>query len=222
MARKTFLRTVMAIALALAVVSPVAAQTETAQTQTIDTSKFTADQLKQLNTLVDSTKTTADKALDTANKLAEVVDPEKMSQWAEFGKNIGSSIASAAKEIGIAAKDFANTPLGVTAVVVIIYKIFQSEIVGLFDVLIGLGILWFVTRTWNYYFKKLCMTSRTVVTTTEIPQIDSEGNPTGVVSKETKTEEIPLDIDNGAVVMYRIGMFVVLAITTIPAWIFLS
>ncbi len=76
----------------------------TASAQTIDTSGLSKQQMMEL-----------------ATKAAEMKSPSNMSAevrreaaaWGELGANMGKAVVGAAREVGVAANDFAQTPLGV-------------------------------------------------------------------------------------------------------------
>lgn len=74
-------------------------------------------------------------------------------QWVDIGTAIGSGLASTAKELGVAANDFANTPVGKISMLLIVWHFFGSEAVhilfGAFWLLIMLPTwLWVYRRTW--------------------------------------------------------------------------
>lgn len=49
-------------------------------------------------------------------------------QWTELGTNVGVAMVAAAKELGIAAAQFAETPLGKVTTAVIVYKIVGKDV----------------------------------------------------------------------------------------------
>lgn len=92
---------------------------------TVDPSKLTADQLKQVQSIVGTPDTSA----------------STLSNYAQVGKDIGLGIAEAAKQLGMAAAEFANTPAGMIAIGVIVWKVILS---GMFTsiALFSLGVVW--------------------------------------------------------------------------------
>lgn len=77
---------------------------------------------------------------------AESVNPANISKtvrheaeaWGDLGANMGKAMVGAAKEVGVAANDFASTSLGKIVVFIIAYKIIGKSILG---VIVGTLIL---------------------------------------------------------------------------------
>lgn len=88
--------------------------------------------------------------LDAANKPTEVRIREEATQWAALGANIGQAMLGAAKEIGMAAGEFAQTPLGKVVVSIVVFKVLGGTFLHLLAaaLLIGIGItfFWYVHR----------------------------------------------------------------------------
>ena len=101
-----------------------------AEVITIDTSKITVDQYNTIKSIGNSAK-------DAFN----TVTTEKVSSYAQVGKDIGLGIAEAARQIGLAAVDFAKSPIGMFAFAIIAYKL---VVVGMFKsiALFSLAVLW--------------------------------------------------------------------------------
>lgn len=100
---------------------------------------ITADDLGNFNNLTESQKA------DVVKKIAELqeaspasgpitaeVVQEKMKSWTDIGAGIGMMLVSTAKELGLAANEFAQTPLGKTAIVVGLTYMFGAKIIGVF------------------------------------------------------------------------------------------
>jgi hypothetical protein len=71
-------------------------------------------------------KMVADKALskDSGSGLASTVESvDKVERWVKIGSNIGQGLAGAAKEMGVAVNDFANTPVGRMTTYLIVWQI---------------------------------------------------------------------------------------------------
>jgi hypothetical protein len=75
-----------------------------------------------------------------AQKNTAVVVREETEAWVKIGQNVGSAMLGAAKEIGVAAVDFAKTPLGTMVCILIVFKMFGTFI---FATLIGISIFTF-------------------------------------------------------------------------------
>ncbi len=65
----------------------------------------------------------------------------KVGEWAELGARVGVGIAAAAKELGIAAAEFSQTPIGKVVVAVLVFKVIGKTVIL---VVVGLTLL-FVT-----------------------------------------------------------------------------
>lgn len=90
---------------------------------------------------------------DTVN-VSEGVRKEA-EEWGQLGSNMGKAIVSAAKEIGVAANEFAQTPLGKITVAVIVFKLIGVQ---LLHICIGTLILLFgwVSTFYLLAFTKFC------------------------------------------------------------------
>lgn len=116
----------MALALALAA---------TVSQAQIDTSNLTQAQIQELQA----------KASEMSGSKAAQVSKEvrtELGAWGQMGTDLGvglgRAIVSAAKEVGVAANEFAGTPLGKVATVVVVYKLIGQDILS---ILVGLPLL---------------------------------------------------------------------------------
>lgn len=55
--------------------------------------------------------------------------PSQLNEWAQLGQNIGQGLVGAAKEMGVAANDFAQTAIGKTVIVMLIWKFFGKSVI---------------------------------------------------------------------------------------------
>lgn len=80
----------------------------------------------------------------------KVVSPteslKNLGEFATISKEFASSLGIAAKELGIAANDFLASPAGVLTAVVIIWKVFAMNILGLFFILSVMAIWMYMLR----------------------------------------------------------------------------
>lgn len=53
------------------------------------------------------------------------------SAWADLGTNMGKATVAAAHEVGVAANEFASTPLGKITLTMVAYKIVGKSLIGL-------------------------------------------------------------------------------------------
>lgn len=226
MSRRYYRGVLVAALLAIAGVvgTPVTslAQAQEQKASVVDTTGLSAEKLKQIQDIVESGKS-------TTQTIAEAVSPEALGSYAEIGKAIGSSVAEAAKAIGVAAKDFSDTWVGKVAIFMIAWKLMLGDIVsGAVDILIG-GV-WMVAlfAFWSRYFKKICLVDTTITETVDRRITDASGNYVKNDAGEYETEKVTTvvvkgqDIQDGSVAGYRIIMIIALVIGTIPGWIFLS
>lgn len=120
----------------------------------VDVSGLTDAQVADLQVKASSLKATnlTEKAanMSTANPLS----PNNISQYAELGKDLGVGLASTAKELGIAANEFAETPVGHIAMALIIYKVIGNSVLHFIC-----GFLWLTSTTllFIYFFRRLFM-----------------------------------------------------------------
>ena len=110
----------------MVLISPALAQSD----QTINVQGLTQTQIKQIQETVNNAKNSVP------------INVDHLTAYAEVGKNIGLGIAEAAKQIGMAAADFAQTPLGMFAVFLIAWKLILGAMVSsAVSVLLGIGYL---------------------------------------------------------------------------------
>lgn len=65
---------------------------------------------------------------------------KETAAWASLGSNIGTAMVSAAKELGLAANEFAQTNLGRVVTAIVVYKVVGRDFLG---VIVGAGIMLF-------------------------------------------------------------------------------
>ena len=106
--------------------------------QTVDVSGLTQAQIAQITADVESKKASP---VQTA-----VAVREEVNAWGEMGANVGKAIIAAAKELGMAANEFASTSLGKFVIGVIIFKLAGSAIlhilIGSMVIVISLTLGW--------------------------------------------------------------------------------
>lgn len=120
-----------------------------ASAQTIDTSRLTKEQVAQL-------QAQAAEMQSNPGQTAVIVRQEAEA-WADLGGKVGMAMVSAAKEVGMAANEFASTELGTVVTAIVVYKIIGTEIMSLFGgfviLLVGVPVsLWVLMKksTWAY------------------------------------------------------------------------
>jgi hypothetical protein len=87
----------------------------------IDVSNLTPEQIQQVKGLRDTFQ----------NKPTAVQIREEAAEWGKLGASLGQAMVGAAKELGVAAADFARTPLGMLVIVVIMLKLIGGPIIGI-------------------------------------------------------------------------------------------
>jgi hypothetical protein len=81
----------------------------------------------------------AAKAREAQNRPSIPVQVRQEAEaWSQLGTNVGTALIAAAKEIGVAANEFASTPLGQVVTFAVFFKMFGREFI---DLLIGLPLL---------------------------------------------------------------------------------
>jgi uncharacterized membrane protein len=97
-----------------------------------------------------ATKAQANSTAGTLTTVAEAVKPEKVDQWLNIGERIGKMIGGAAKEVGVAVNDFVKTPVGLTAMGLIVWHYMGAALVhifgGVFLMFVMLASIWLVAR----------------------------------------------------------------------------
>ena len=111
--------------------------------QTINTENLSPEQISELNQRVEEMK-------KVQPAVSEKVRTE-VEAWTNLGQNIGRATVGAAREIGIAANEFAQTPIGIITTVVVVYKLVGRDILKTF---IGLFIFLFGTAIGLYQFRR--------------------------------------------------------------------
>lgn len=88
-----------------------------------------------------------------AIEAAKSVDADSVSEWADVGTKYGQMLVGIAKELGIAANEFAKTPVGVFSIGLIVWHVAGEELLGLV-----LGISWLLVMVplWTWLFFKVC------------------------------------------------------------------
>ena len=129
----------------------------------------------------------------TTPAVPPVATVEQVAKYAELGKSIGAGLASTAKELGIAVNEFADTPIGKVALIIIVVKLIGSQV---FHVI--LGTVWFLVALplWFYFYRRLCMFDY------KYTEYDEKGR------KHTKTQY--LTNPTASIVATRWALFVIL------------
>ena len=113
----------------------------------INTAGLTPDQMKQVQQQADQLRAASPEA-QTQETLQNV------QKYVEIGKGIGSGLGEAARSMGVAVNDFANTPVGRLTTFVIIWKVLGHDFLGIIA-----GSIWFAVMIplWVYYFRRICL-----------------------------------------------------------------
>ena len=80
--------------------------------------------------------------------------PKQVEQWVSYGTQIGQALAGTAKELGVVANEFIQTPAGKFTLAMIIWKVMGQDIVH-----VGMALLMFFTLIpiWIYLFRRMCI-----------------------------------------------------------------
>ena len=125
------------------------------------------DDLDGFSSLTETQKAEIIKQVDSyknaSNATTADTVKQTMMEWSEVGAGLGVMIVSVAKELGVAANEFAQTPLGRLAIVVGLTYMFGSKLLG---VIVWFA-CWFIFApiVWRSFmrFKFDVKTERTVV-----------------------------------------------------------
>lgn len=79
------------------------------------------------------------------------VTPEQVHEWASIGDAIGTSLVDTASKLGVAANEFATSPVGMIVMALIVWSYAGSEIVG---VVVGSMWLIFGISTWVWMYRR--------------------------------------------------------------------
>lgn len=199
-----------------ALITPALAQS------TISTDGLSPDKIQQIQQIINTGKS-------ATQQVTGILDTNALSTYADLGKAIGQSIAEAAKQIGVAAADFAKTPLGMFAVFLIAWKLMLGDMVtSAIWTIIGIGWLVMILRVWSHYFKKICLVDFVTVETVDRRVKNDDGtwakNDDGsfMTEKVTNTTTRGFSLDDGSVMGYRFFAILFGAIATIPGWIMIA
>lgn len=85
-------------------------------------------------------------ALSAAEKAATAVidNPETVKQWAEMSSAIAQGVGDTAKELGVAANEFLDSPAGLITVVLIAYHFLGTDFIGVIAMFLIFPTLLFV------------------------------------------------------------------------------
>ena len=117
-------RIILSILVALFVAWPVMAQTTASNVTSIDISKLTPEQKAQMLTYAAQLENAKQTPVDMSEKART-----EISKWSELGVGMGKAAVSAAKELGVAANEFVETPLGKITMGIVVYKVMGKEII---------------------------------------------------------------------------------------------
>lgn len=76
----------------------------------------------------------------------------KAREWVEIGDALGEGMAATAERMGVVANDFAKSPLGKLAMILIVWNYMGESVIMLF---LGLSILFIGSSVWVYMTRKL-------------------------------------------------------------------
>jgi hypothetical protein len=112
-------------------------------------------------------------------------------RWVNVGKSLGAGLVATAKEMGIAVNEFASTPIGRLATVLIVWHMLGSQII---HIIIGLSI-WVIGGLGIRYLVNKCYPD-TIIYSKE--QKNIFGNP---VVESIQREEISNDLAIGITIV---------------------
>ena len=82
------------------------------------------------------------------------VQAREISEWVELGTQLGKGLSGCAKELGVAANDFVQTPVGIMTASVIVWHFIGEDLMH-----VAGSLLFFLIAvpTWIYFFRKTCV-----------------------------------------------------------------
>lgn len=142
------LRSVLAFILLAVLAGCVCAQTKTEDISTVDVRSLTNEQKLEILSKIAAAKVASPTA--TVANVSET-DRTELSEWGDLGAGMGRAAVAAAKEVGVAANEFVQTPLGKVTMAVVLYKVIGRDVVKLtagsivFVVFMSIAV-WFMRR----------------------------------------------------------------------------
>jgi hypothetical protein len=113
----------------------------------VDTSGMTTEDIAKL-------QLEAEKLKKERVSQADRMSVDKAKEYIELGEMVGKAMGSAAKELNMAVNDFAQTPVGRTAMILIVWKVIGREAMKF---AIGLGFIVAFVPIWIWFFRKMCI-----------------------------------------------------------------
>lgn len=137
----------IALALAICSTSPVIAQQSAVDTRGLSESQV-AEIMKQVAEMKEQ-KGSVTNISSTVRQEAEA--------WGEMGANMGKAMVGAAKEVGVAANEFSQTPLGKIVVFLVAYKLIGHDalsiLFGALTLFVGTSLAFWLAKTNVFYGK---------------------------------------------------------------------
>ena len=111
---------------------------------------------------------------------------EEASAWGEMGANMGRALVGAAKEVGVAANEFSQTPLGKVTVAIVVYKLVGQDLLSF---VIGTAVLIAGAGFAVYFFRsKTLFASR--VEYVQVPVLWGAFTRSKIVKTESNDEAV--------------------------------
>jgi len=101
-----------------------------AMAQTADTRGLTEAQKADIDLQIAKMKADTVKGVVNPDVNLSATVRKEAEAWGEMGANMGRAVVGAAKEVGVAANEFAATPLGKVTVGVVVYKVIGKDVLG--------------------------------------------------------------------------------------------
>lgn len=170
-----------------------------------------ADDSVQLSTKVDLTpaqkaelasqaaKMASDNAANPAGAVVAPKTVESIKEWVDIGTAIGSGLAASAKQLGVAANDFAQTPVGRFTVFMIAWHFVGHTLLHVFFALLWLTV---VTSIFVWMYRRAAMTKT-------VTYYNKGEGPKGV-RKVTKLEPHEISENLGASMLVSVAVAVII------------
>lgn len=83
---------------------------------------------------------------------------EQVDKWVAIGANVGKGLAGAAKELGVAANEFVQTPVGKITAGLIIWKVAGNDIMYLGKHFVLAPMIFIIALSfWTWFFRRTCL-----------------------------------------------------------------
>lgn len=135
----------------------------------------------------------------------QLTNVEHAERWVNVANAVGDGVANAASKLGVAANDFADSPLGMFTMVLIAWSFFGSDLLGVLFSIIWLLLL---IPTWVSLYRK-----RFVIDA--IKTYDSKVHPDGKKKEIIFKSGSPTKVEMDIAFFYWIALLIIFGVATL-------